>query len=96
MAAHHKPHFVLVERHPEMPRHERNQVFTVILDSTIDNQESGYTDLQIMKGFDPDQFPYCVARSERGLIVVDVKRLRTVLLLRVPGLQPSDPNQDPS
>lgn len=45
--------------------------------------ESGYTDLQILRGFDPDEYPYCLARGAKGLLLIDIKLNCSLSLLKL-------------
>jgi len=52
-------------------------------EEAVTNKEQGYTDLQLIRGYDPEEFPYCIARGVYGLVLLDLKRNKTFSLLRL-------------
>ena len=44
---------------------------------------TGYTDLQLLKGYDPDGFPYAIAKGSSSIILIDLKNNQTLRLLRL-------------
>lgn len=62
----------------------------IILDQSLEVRErmsQGYTDLQLMRGFDLKKFPYCIAKSLYGLVMIDLKNQITFPLLRTRAMQ---------
>ena len=37
-------------------------------------KENGYSDLQLIKGFSHNEFPYALAKANSSIILIDLKR----------------------
>ena len=66
VASKQRPHFVKIDRTSNIVA--RYSQYVIIEDPSLPiegqiKQKQGYSDLQLMKGFDPDEFPYCIAMS---------------------------------
>ena len=88
LASLHASHFVLLNRNFGKPIDPPGSEYDVIVDDTTGgNVKQGYHDLQILKGFDPQEYPYCIAKGYYGLILIDLKLRVSLPLLKLEPMQ---------
>ena len=75
------PHFIKVDR-------ETLQV-SVIEDTSQKSTEHGYTDLQLLKGFNMTNFPFMIAKGKHGITLIDVVNEKAFLLFQTRTMQMS-------
>ena len=75
------PHFIKVDR-------ETLQV-SVIEDTSQKSNEHGYTDLQLLKGFNMANFPFMIAKGKYGITLIDVVNEKAFLLFQTQTMQMS-------
>ena len=46
-----------------------------------------------MIGFDPDEFPYCIAKGMYGILLIDIKHNQVIALVKLRQMQVALPGQ---